>query len=179
MPSSSKPFAVGKRHWVILAVWLSFTYAAFAYVVNKQLVDFDPSGWLATTSHKVIKESLEANLSINTQGRSVVHFTQANCHCQQFSDRHVESIDKLANKADFNISRVELSSETASKAMIPSTPAVAIIEKGELVYLGPYGAGVGCSEVSGFAQTVLNNVAKGFSDNILISDAKGCYCQTT
>ena len=179
MLNSSSSIAVGKRHWIILATWLCFTYGAFVYVVKNQLVDFDPSGWLAHAEHQVIKDNLQANLAIDVQGRTVVHFKQANCHCQQFSDRHVKSINKMASQANFNVSQIELTAESASKAMIPSTPAVAIIEKGELVYLGPYGAGIGCSEVGGFAQTVLNNVTKGFRDNILISEAKGCYCQTT
>lgn len=179
MPNSSNANSVGKRHWIILVLWLSCTYAAFVYVVNKQLVDFDPSGWLAKAQPQIVKNRLQSSLAIDTQGKSVVHFTQANCDCQQFSARHVESINQMASKAKFNISQIELTAESASNAMIPSTPAIAIIENGELVYLGPYGAGVGCSEVSGFAQTVLNNLIKGFSDKILISQAKGCYCQTT
>ncbi|WP_413699741.1 DUF6436 domain-containing protein [Psychromonas sp. KJ10-10] len=67
--------------------------------------------------------------------------------------------------------------ELGEHNIIPSTPSVAIISNmGEVIYYGPYGQGIACSQTAGYAQTMLKNYLKGYIGNVVIKDAKGCYC---
>ena len=115
------------------------------------------------------------NLRDDTPERAIIHFTQTGCHCNNVSQRHIDSLNKQANASQFSVSSLQAGQ---LEGLIPATPAVAIIDQGKLVYFGPYGQGIGCSQTSGFAQTVLNNLQKGFAANLVVSDARGCYCNT-
>ena len=68
-----------------------------------------------------------------------------------------------------------LTNELTFLVVIPSTPSVAFADKkGGILYFGPYGLGLGCSDTVGYAKTMLGNYLKGYSANILVKDAKGC-----
>ncbi|WP_448213458.1 DUF6436 domain-containing protein [Colwellia sp. MEBiC06753] len=150
---------------------------AFAYLLNKQLVMFDPEYGLAQHTPKSLLTALaQDNLlaeALNENGNMIVHFQSPNCQCDQVSSGHIMALNNQAAH-HFSIKQITVS---ANHSAIPSTPAVAIVESGELLYFGPYGQGIGCNNSQGFAQTVLNNLNKGFRANIIVSDAKGCYCQ--
>ena len=61
--------------------------------------------------------------------------------------------------------------------LLPSTPSILIVnEVGKLIYLGPYSAGLACSESNGYVELVLKNNAKGYSSNMIVNDLEGCYC---
>ena len=60
-----------------------------------------------------------------------------------------------------------------SISWLPATPALLVLgQKGELLYLGPYGEGLGCSENTEIPITILNNYAKGYASKLIHNQAK-------
>jgi hypothetical protein len=165
-----------KSQFTIVLVWLTFTIAAFGYAITDKLVSFDNSQKLQGIEHQQLATSIKPYIEplLNNKGTTVLHFSQDNCDCQKTSDRHIQEIDQIANKNAFNVINVVISEHD----IIPATPSVAIVDEGgAVVYFGPYGQGLACSQTFGYAQTILNNFLKGYSANIIIKEAKGCYCQ--
>jgi hypothetical protein len=164
-----------KRYFAIIVVWLGFTVLAFAYFSKDRLVTFDIDNKLQGVDHLQFAGYLQDYLPTNKVGvgNQVIHFSKTGCDCQKFSQNHIVDLNKMAKKNQFNIVNVEVNEHD----IIPATPSVAILDKfGKVIYFGPYGQGLGCSQTSGFAQTMLNNLVQGFSANILVREAKGCYC---
>lgn len=164
-----------KRHVVLIVIWLSFTVLAFAYFAKERLVVFDADNKLQNVEHLQLASYLQDYKAVDTigLGNRVIHFSKPNCDCQKFSQEHIRDLNKMAKDNQFSVVNVQVEQHD----FIPATPSVAILdESGELIYFGPYGQGLGCSETSGFAQTMLNNLLQGFSANIIIREAKGCYC---
>jgi hypothetical protein len=173
LPALSRKFK--KRHLTIVGVWIIFTVLAFAYFSTERLVNFDVDNKLLEVDHLQLGRYLETYQSSQENGlaNSVIHFSKPNCTCQKFSQDHIQDINKMAEDNQFSVTNVVLEQHD----IIPATPSVAILDTfGEVIYFGPYGQGLGCSQTSGFAQTMLNNFVKGFSANIIIREAKGCYC---
>lgn len=165
-----------KLHLVIVIVWLSFTVAAFVYLVSEKLVSFDLESKLAGIGHLQLATALKPYVEsvLPGKGNTVLHFSTPDCDCQQYSAAHIEDINKIATANDFSIIEVVINEHN----FIPATPSVAIIDLlGEVIYFGPYGQGLACSKTSGYAQTMLNNFVKGYKANIIIKEAKGCYCR--
>jgi len=166
---------MSKLQLVILIAWITFTLFAFGYFIQDRLVSFDSKEKLKGVEHQELSAHL-APYSIqegNKGKQTVLHFSTPNCDCQTYSDKHIQEINELADEHNFTIKNIEIYEHD----VIPSTPSIALMdESGEVVYFGPYGQGLACSETSGYAQTILNNYLKGYSDNIVIKEAKGCYC---
>ena len=160
----------------IVIVWLSFTVAAFTFFVGNKLVPFDFENKLAGINHLQFATSLTPYIELVPigKGNTVLHFSKPACDCQKYSESHIQDIDKIATENEFNIIKVVINEHN----IIPATPSVAIIDTlGELIYFGPYGQGLACSQTSGYAQAMLNNFLKGYTANIIIKEAKGCYCR--
>lgn len=171
--ASSKP--TKKRELLIVVLWISFTAAAFSYFVQDKLVHFNVNNKLNYIEIAQLTEVFTPYIdsTINETQNTVIHFSQPNCQCTQYSEKHIQDINRIASKHRFNIINVPLSTHD----IIPATPSIAILNKtGEVVYFGPYGQGIACSKTAGYAQTVLHNFIKGYSANVMIKNAKGCYC---
>jgi hypothetical protein len=167
--NSPKP----KLQLTIVIIWLSFTIAAFIYLVSEKLVHFDLEKKLDGIDHMQLAAALQS-FEGALQSNSILHFSKKNCDCQQYSAAHIQDIDKLATDNDFSITNIVVDEHD----YIPAAPSVAIIDKlGEIIYFGPYGQGLACSQTSGYAKTMLNNYIKGYTANIIIKEAKGCYCR--
>lgn len=178
---------ITKFQLVLLVVWLSFTVLAFSYFIQGRLVNFDADHKLRDIEHQELAPHLisfieaaipniadgENDVVDHSISNTIIHFSQPNCDCQQYSEAHIKDIDKLALNNNFNIKKIVVDKDT----IIPATPSVAILDNlGDVIYFGPYGQGIACSQTSGYAQTMLNNYVQGYSANIVIKEAKGCYC---
>lgn len=164
-----------KFQFGVLVLWLSFTILAFNYFIQNSLVHFDSENKLVNIEHQdFIPHLISLSEQIdNDTSNTIVHFSKANCNCQKKSEAHIVDINKTAIANGFNIIDIVLDKHD----IIPSAPSIAIIgNAGELLFFGPYGQGIACSQTFGYAQTILNNYLKGYSSNTLIKDAKGCYC---
>ena len=160
----------------VVIVWIIFTAAAFSYFVSEKLVSFDSENKLQDIDNQQLASSLKQYIdpALIGLGNSVLHFSKAHCDCQKYSEPHIEDINKIAAKNKFNIIRVVIDEHK----IIPATPSVAIVDAlGEIIYFGPYGQGLACSQTSGYAQTILNNLILGYKANIIIKEAQGCYCR--
>jgi len=147
----------------LLIIWLSFTFFAFSYFIQGKLISFDAENKLMNIEHKelaphliyLIGEAKGDSDSVNGDiENTIIHFSKPNCECQQYSAAHIQDINKLAIDNNFTIKKVVINEHN----IIPSTPSVAIIDNtGDVIYFGPYGQGIACSQTSGYAQTMLNN----------------------
>lgn len=158
-------------------MWLVFTIAAFSYITSEKLVSFDPEKKLKDVTTQQVVNQLERYLHNNSKysQATVLHFSTPKCDCQAYSEQHINEINQLASDNNFDISNIVITEHN----IIPATPAIAIISSlGELIYFGPYGQGIACSQTSGYAQTILKNYVKGYISNTLVKEAKGCYCTT-
>lgn len=158
----------------IVAIWLIYTMFSFVIVSKERLVEFDKYGVLANYDHQQIGALLAEEFADNDslQG-AVLHLGRDNCSCSQFTESHVLSLAKMAEEHQLT----NLYKKPSKNSVVYSTPAVAIFDnEQQLIYFGPYGQGIGCSETAGFAQTVLSNYVKGYDAAVIISSAKGCYC---
>ncbi|MBA6231925.1 MULTISPECIES: DUF6436 domain-containing protein [unclassified Colwellia] len=159
----------------VLTVWVVFTLSAFGYFTKGRLVDFDESNKLAGIEYQQLSDDFTRyTYQENMTGRNtILHFSTPSCYCQKFSEKHIQDLNKLADVNNFIVKNVVV----AQHNIIPSTPSVALIdETGKVVYFGPYGQGLACSKTTGYAQTMLNNYLKGYTANIVVKEAKGCYC---
>lgn len=164
-----------KFQFAILVLWLSFTILAFSYFIQNSLVNFDSENKLVNIDHQDLIPHLTSlsDQIKNDTSNTIVHFSKANCECQKNSEAHIADINKIAIANGFNIIGIVLDKHD----IIPSTPSIAILgDTGDVIFFGPYGQGIACSQTSGYAQTILNNYLKGYRSNIIIKEAKGCYC---
>jgi hypothetical protein len=167
---------VKKTHLFIIFIWLGSTVLAFAYFINGRLVDFDVDGKLNTIDNHQLAIALSSytDALINHEKSTILHFSQPDCKCQQYSHDHIQDINKIASEHHFNIMNIRVKKDS----VVPVTPSIAILDdQGDIVYFGPYGEGLACSQTSGYAQTVLHNLLKGYAANLIIKEAKGCYCK--
>jgi hypothetical protein len=166
---------ITKLQLSILITWLVFTIFAFGYFITDRLTSFDSNEKLKGVDYQRLSTFLapySAQIG-NKAKHSILHFSTPSCDCQKYSHAHIQEINKLAAKYDFNIKNINIDEHD----VIPSTPSIALLnESGEIVYFGPYGQGLACSQTAGYAQTILKNYLKGYSANIVIKEAKGCYC---
>lgn len=162
-----------KTHLAIIIFWLLLTATAFFVLTQNRLVIFDEHDKMQNIGYKEFSSVLSPFIKAGNKGSTIVHFISPGCKCRQTSQKHRLELNKLAKINGFNVIEVVLQEHD----VIPSTPSVALTDKkGELVYFGPYGQGLGCSDTVGYAKTMLGNYLKGYSANIVVKDAKGCYC---
>lgn len=168
---------ITRLHYCVFFIWLLLTLIAAVYFITKRLVPFDPNGQLTGKNGTVVLSEIsqiKALKGVDLSGK-IIHFTSANCGCSEYSEAHKLSINELAKQDEFNVLNIKLSSDESM--LIPSTPAILIVNKrNKLIYLGPYSAGLACSETNGYVELVLNNNAKGYSSELIINDLEGCYC---
>jgi hypothetical protein len=161
----------------VFFIWLSLTLLAAIYFITSRLVSFDPELKLSgENSHSIINQIREIDeLKTVNLSNTIIHFTSNNCSCSQFSEEHKLSINKDAEVENFTVININISDKLST--IIPSTPSILILSEVEdLLYFGPYSIGLACSESNGYVETVMKNYAQGYTSDLVISDAKGCYC---
>ena len=179
MPASNN---ITRYHYVVFLLWLCLTLVAAIYFIGNRLILFDPLNKLSGKGSSVIIENIKQNIQLSSSmsgsfnlSNTIIHFTSDNCSCTQFSKDHKVAINDKAIGDAFRVINIKLPEE--SPIIIPSTPSILIVNKAEeLLYFGPYSAGLACSESNGYVETVLQNYANGFNSNLIINDVKGCYC---
>ena len=177
LPASDKSVSYG--HYLLVIGWLLLTFVAAAYFIAQRLVEFDPQRTLATLSQEDMQRHFSTLIPINEREANtgkVIHFSSANCRCNRISAAHKSSINLSARQGGLHVIDVELAA-TSSELPVPSVPAIALFDdKGELAYFGPYSQGIGCGESRSVVEVVLNNIRHGFNPELIVDQAKGCYC---
>ena len=157
----------------VIVVWLSLTFYGFYYMQYEKLRPFDPEGKLEKVSAEEF--SVRINEAFDFSKNTVVHFVDEQCGCNSSSQKHLTKLSSEALANGYSVKFIE----PKHFPLVPATPSTAIMgSDNNLVYFGPYGAGILCSDTSGFALTVFSNHLKGFDANLIVSDVDGCYCNT-
>lgn len=161
----------------MFSLWLILTFIAAIYFITGRLTLFDPTMKLSRSeSTSIVQKITEIEaLKERDLANTIIHFTSDDCFCTKYSEEHKAAINKKAELDEFNIININLPADLAT--IIPSTPSILILDEvEELLYFGPYSAGLACSESNGYIEVVLKNYAQGYNSNLVMSDVKGCYC---
>jgi len=161
----------------VFFIWIFFTLLAAIYFISNRLVLFDPKMKLSGVDSGLVIEQIREIKQLKNVDlvNTIIHFTSKDCSCTEYSQEHKVSINKKAKADDFNIINIHLAADL--RTIIPSTPSILIVsELEELLYFGPYSIGLACSQSNGYVETVLQNYAQGYGSDLIINDAKGCYC---
>ena len=165
---------------ILTIVWVALLLLGLAFIPIYKQVDFDPESRLLMLSMDVeFDQSFVQKMThkLEVVNSTIVHFTSDDCVCDSFAERHHFRFEKLLGEQGYisHTINIEANSELASR--LPATPAVAIFdEQGQLSYLGPYAAGMGCFAGPGFVEQIVNYVLAEPAGAWVNSDNTGCYC---
>jgi hypothetical protein len=148
-----------------------------------QLEDFDPESRLSLAITDIEFEQKFMAKIQKHQGsldQSIIHFSDNKCFCETIAQTHITRLSKSMLDNGFNNIHININAHPEFSQFVPSTPAVAIVGAlKELIYLGPYSEGYGCLKGTGLVDALLPKINSANIENtILITDAKGCYCNT-
>lgn len=166
-----------------MGIWCIACLAGLLFLSVSQLDEFDPESKFSLAIADIEFEQNFVNLLQKNHlyiGQSIIHFSVNNCFCETLAQTHIArlSSDMIAN--GFQNIHIDIKARPEFARFVPSTPAVAIVGAlKELIYLGPYSEGYGCLRGTGLIDALLPKINSNATENtILITDAKGCYCQT-
>jgi len=165
-----------------LLCWASGMMFCLQWYSQKQITAFDPSFLLqAAASTASFDQTLyTALVSAGIQGASLVHFeSSAPCYCNQLSRPHYDVLSQRLAAEGYHHQRVNIDDHPALAAIIPSVPALAVVDENhQLRYLGPYATGYGCFT----GRTLVGRIeslgkAEHPVGTAVMADAQGCFCQ--
>jgi hypothetical protein len=162
--------------YVIVAVWLIFTVCAAIYFISNRLSEFDPEQKLVDISQETLVHRIMAELELpEHMPNTLINFISKSCSCNQTSKAHRIDVNKKASQEKMSVINVTLPENFSG--IIPSTPAVlALNNKSELIYFGPYSEGLSCGSGEGIIDLVMSNYKKGYNAQLIIEKSTGCYC---
>ncbi|WP_395340121.1 DUF6436 domain-containing protein [Ningiella sp. W23] len=171
-----------------VVMWFILASAGVFAVSNVTSKYFDHDARLSMALMSLDFESRLVNAltdPADSNGARIYHIRGVHsCFCEGLVQAHVKALNALA--ADkLSVMNVQLEPSSALASMVPSTPAVAVVdEDGDLAYFGPYSQGMGCFSRSGSINTLIQNVADGLHSYQKVqnktasiqAEASGCYC---
>lgn len=183
----------------IFIFWIVFTGIAFWKMQYRNFNLFIKNDKFNEASLVSLLEKDYSRISSNSGNKSgiaVYNFLNPDCICSRYAGAHIQKIVK--KYAHYNLTYIYVPlknpgtmqphdsfvSDNELKEIwetIPSTPAVAIIDKsGKLAYFGPYSADYYCgSESEGYVEKTIDNLLKnGKLKNLNLADF-GCFCPNT
>jgi hypothetical protein len=168
--------------WVV-GIWCIACLAGLLSLSVSQLDEFDPQSKLSMAitdiefEQNFVKQLQKNHSSI---GQSIIHFSDNNCFCETLAQPHITRLSNDMHANGFHNIHINIKTLPEFSQFVPSTPAVAIVGAlQELIYLGPYSEGYGCLQGTGLVDALLPKINSSAAENtILITDAKGCYCET-
>ena len=165
----------------LLPAWIGIFIISLMYANAGLLKEFDPHQRIQMASMTVVFEKEFATAVRNLTGQDaknlVLHLgTSKHCFCEFLASQHIAQTAELANMKDLQYRKLKLDEHENLLAFISSVPALAIFDtQGELAYLGPYSAGLGCLTNTSYSdQYFLTRPQYG---PVIITDTQGCYCQ--
>jgi len=169
--------AMSVKQLVIVLTWIVFTAAMFVFFTLETLHDFDPEHKLKNVNESKLVQQVSdlTGLPVSELANTVVNFYKEDCACHRVSQSHITALNDKTTNANHTFLNVKVD----RGAPIPATPSVMIIgDDTDIIYLGPYGEGLDCAQTDGYASTIYNNHLLGYSANLIITQAQGCYCNT-
>lgn len=140
------------------------------------MAPFDSNNQLADIEAKYLfKRLYDEGFIADKNSKAIIHFTADGCRCNKVPKDHKVEIDRLVKSEGFEVINKKLNSQLSD--IVPAAPSVVVVDRGQLVYLGPYSAGYSCSKTNSFVDMAINNHLQGFSSDVVVSDVTGCFCQ--
>ena len=165
---------------ILTIVWVALLLLGLAFLPIYKQVEFDPESRLLMSSmNMTIDQSMVQKMAneIDDLSNTIVHFTSNECLCDSFAERHRGSFENLLGEQGYTSQFININADSKLATLLPATPAVAIFdEQGQLSYLGPYAAGIGCFAGAGFVEQIVNYVLAKPEGAWINSDNQGCYC---
>lgn len=174
-----------KHHgkWLLVIIWcLSIMTGLWVYG-DFQITPFDPAMKLgqAASQKGFDADIVKAFNTAGITGGTIVHIeSDRRCYCNSLSQKHQQSLSDSLAEDGYTFATLALQQHPALRAVIPSFPALALIDhNNQLRYLGPYATGLGCYTgddlVAIIAALAHNETMPGAVVN---SNVEGCYCNT-
>ncbi|WP_158966582.1 DUF6436 domain-containing protein [Paraglaciecola sp. L3A3] len=168
--------------WLV-TFWFLSCLAGVLYLSENQLTDFDPELKLSTAiadtgyEQKLLNQLQKIHPDID---KSLLHFTNKNCFCETIADNHIRQFSADMDVQGFKSIYIDLHQFPELADYIPSTPSVAIVGMfKELIYLGPYSEGYACLQSTSLVDGLITKINSiSIENTILVTEAKGCYCNT-
>jgi hypothetical protein len=166
--------------WVVFALWLATTAAAFWFFELRFQRTFTSSGVTLFESDAHLQEAADWMRKLVAAGAgeagsiaTVVHVARAECPCNRFTEPHLAQI--AATYRERGVGFVRASGPMP--AWIESTPAALVFDgSGRLVYFGPYSDSAWCGVSGGQVERALDDVLKGGTPRPQRLFAQGCFC---
>ena len=164
--------------YIIVVMWLGFTGFAAIYFITDRVVAFDPQNKLINISQTTLVNSVMAEFDLPEEmPNTLINFISEDCSCNTISKEHLSDVKNNAVKDNMSVINIILPEGLSD--IIPSTPSVlALNKKSELIYFGPYSEGLSCGKGEGIIDLVMSNYKKGFNAQLIMTNSKGCYCNT-
>jgi hypothetical protein len=171
---------IGVKSVLAVCFWVAVCIAALFYLSKAQITEFDPKLQLALASMEKDFDARFTRILDVGDSATVVHLTGNNCACETLTKRHADQLAKRLENDQYSAITVNINEHPKLAAYIPSTPAVAILgEGGELRYLGPYAAGLGCvTNVTFIDRLTKLAQQRNFQGAIINHEIEGCFCHT-
>jgi hypothetical protein len=159
-------------------VWLGFTLFAAIYFIGQRLVAFDPQQKLVNVSQSTLVTNIMAEFALpKHMPNTLINFVSEDCKCNKTSKSHLSDVKNTASQQNMSVINIILPDNFSG--IIPSTPAVlALDDRSELIYFGPYSEGLACGKGEGIIDLVMSNYKKGFNAQLIMANSEGCYCNT-
>lgn len=205
---NSNTWSIQKKIWVwsMFVSWLVSIVVAFWYFEFGRLQPFisEPSHFFRSGGEQ-LDERLQGRYLAEYRGEkiSVIHYWDDSCPCSRFNIAHLQSIiEKFAPAGvHFYLKPVRVSKNTnltiASLTMAapesvhqvnqafsnwipPAVPSVVVLDhNGRLAYFGPYSLDAVCGKNQSFLDQVLAKLLAGKAVHQIITNAFGCFCNTS
>ena len=166
---------------LLLVVWLISMIIGLMYYSLSRLVAFDPEYRLLDNavsvdfSNHLTKALLKQYGSVSGKA---FHFYDNGCFCNRLAQQHISEVKSQVKGRGFENNSININEFEQFNHFIPSTPAVVLFNnRGDLIFLGPYSTGYLCTAGNGFVEQLIDRMQQDAVDkSIIISVAKGCYC---
>ncbi|MFC4700930.1 DUF6436 domain-containing protein [Glaciecola siphonariae] len=203
MPESVKSKISTSLKWGLVLLWFGLASSLVMAMNRFTLTDFDHDNRLAMQlmsldfEQRLVERLAKAQ---TMRGKRIVHIRSSEpCFCESLVASHANKLDALVAKQNTqsnpavndasitNVYYIDLSQHPSLTALVPSTPAIAVInEQEQLVYYGPYAQGSGCFSSAGEVDAVIRkelmeqrtarSESIGKNSAVIRAEARGCYC---
>ncbi|WP_100642709.1 DUF6436 domain-containing protein [Alteromonas facilis] len=166
--------------WFVGLLWFALVLLLLGWFATEQLAVFDHNGKLydKITQEDSLVAALTASGAELPQGVKVaIHIEDKQCLCQWVATKHIVSVKSLAEAQGFMNLSITLDDIPSLQDWIPSVPAIILLsERHDIVYAGPYSAGMYCSAGNGIVEPYITKAPDLELGPAVPFDAEGCYC---
>jgi Domain of unknown function (DUF6436) len=217
LPAADNPLMTGSGHellrrnalargsvaWIVIAIWLTCTAAAFWWFEIRDWRSFSAPGarLFEMRAAAEVESWFRTHVGIDASGQShltFVHLYRPDCRCNGFTEPHLQrlmdryqsrgvrfiaalspSFDDTAGpgRHPLGLPVIQSSDRSLITAGVNTAPAVLIFDaNGRLLYYGPYSDSAWCGTEGGLVEPVLDLALAGRQPSARTTAIRGCFC---